>query len=492
MKRRTTAAIGLLVAATATAGLVGLSTTTASAQDATATAASAAQGFARHDGAPGADLRLDRTVQVPGGSVAHFQQYLSGRPLLGAEVVVQLDERGTLHGTTGAVSRVSRSKAGKPARTEASAERTARVSLRKAGAAQVDAAAPAETDLAWYDAAVFRGERSTGDVTLVHDVAVAPTAVDAVGGRVIVDAESGTPLYTETTQREATNRRVCDARGQYVTNLDCPSPVRTEGSAASSVTEVNTAYDRLGSTSAFYTNRFGYDLTTRIGSGALRATVRACYRDAGGDYGCPMENAFWTGRSMVFGTGFASADDVVSHELTHGVIQNTANLTYSYEAGAINESMADVFGELEDLSNGVGTDTSTSRWLLGEDLPIGAIRDMRTPERGSQPSTYKGQYWATGSSDNGGVHTNSGVGNKAAFLVTDGGSFNGQSIVGLGQTKAEQLYWRTLNALTSSATYAQLGQALNGSCSALASSGTAGFTSSDCQQVAKVVTATRM
>ncbi len=329
-------------------------------------------------------------------------------------------------------------------------------------------------------------------MTLVHDVEVTPTAVDAVGGRVLVDANDGTPVYTETTQRDATNRRVCDARNQYVTNLDCPSPVRTEGSAASSVSEVNVAYDQLGATSSFYTSRFGYDLSTQIGGGALRATVRACYRDSGGDYGCPMENAFWTGRSMVFGQGFASADDVVSHELTHGVIQNTADLVYSYEPGAINESMADVFGEFEDLDNGTGNDTSSARWLLGEDLPIGAIRDMKTPERGSQPSSYRGQYWQSGSSDNGGVHTNSGVGNKAAYLITDGGTFNGQTITGLGQAKAEQLYWRTLNALTSSSNYAQLGQTLKSSCSALASGGTAGFTSTDCQQVSKVVTATRM
>ncbi len=491
MTRKMMGCVAALVTATTAAGIVGLGSTSASARDEAPTAA-AADSYARHHGAPRADLRLDRTVQVPGGSVAHFQQYLAGKPVIGAEVVVQLDARGKIHGTTGAVTSAPRSVVAAPARTEASAEKTAKASLRKAGAQEVDATAAAATDLAWYDAGLFKGAASKGAVTLVHDVEVTPTAVDAVGGRVLVDANDGTPVYTETTQRDATNRRVCDARNQYVTNLDCPSPVRTEGSAASSVSEVNVAYDQLGATSSFYTSRFGYDLTTQIGGGALRATVRACYRDSGGDYGCPMENAFWTGRSMVFGQGFASADDVVSHELTHGVIQNTADLVYSYEPGAINESMADVFGEFEDLDNGTGNDSSSARWLLGEDLPIGAIRDMKTPERGSQPSSYRGQYWQSGSSDNGGVHTNSGVGNKAAYLITDGGTFNSQTITGLGQAKAEQLYWRTLNALTSSANYAQLGQTLNSSCSALASSGTAGFTSSDCQQVSKVVTATRM
>lgn len=492
MTRRITGCVGILTTATVAAGLIGLGTTSASAQGEASTVESAARTYARHHGAPRADLRLDRTVQVPGGSVAHFQQYLSGTPVLGAEVVVQLDAEGAIHGTSGAVSQVPRSRTLAPARTEASAERTARTALRKAGAPAVDATTTARTDLAWYDASLFTGTSSTGDVTLVHDVEVTPTAVDAVGGRVLVDASSGTPVYTETSQRDATNRQVCDADGQYVSDLDCPNPVRTEGSASSSVDEVNVAYDQLGATSSFYNDRFGYDLSTKVGEGALRATVRACYRDSGGDYGCPMENAFWTGRSMVFGAGFASADDVVSHELTHGVIQNTADLIYSYEPGAINESMADVFGEFEDLDNGVGNDAASARWLLGEDLPTGAIRDMKTPERDSQPSTYRGRYWQSGTSDNGGVHANSGVGNKAAFLITDGGSFNGQSIVGLGQAKAEQLYWRTLNALTSTATYAQLGRTLKSSCSALVSSDTAGFTSSDCEQVGKVVTATGM
>ena len=73
---------------------------------------------------------------------------------------------------------------------------------------------------------------------------------------------------------------------------------------------------------------------------------------------------------MVFGDArtFAQADDVIGHELTHGVTEHESNLFYYYQSGAINESLSDVFGELIDLTNGTGTDTPAVRWLLGEDV----------------------------------------------------------------------------------------------------------------------------
>ncbi len=78
----------------------------------------------------------------------------------------------------------------------------------------------------------------------------------------------------------------------------------------------------------------------------LLSTVRFCPDVA---Y-CPYANAFWDGSQMTFGDGFASADDVVGHELTHGVTQFTSGLLYYYQSGAINESMSDVMGELFDQS----------------------------------------------------------------------------------------------------------------------------------------------
>ena len=95
--------------------------------------------------------------------------------------------------------------------------------------------------------------------------------------------------------------------------------------------------------------------------------------------GTPYQNAFWNGTQMVYGEGFASADDVVAHELSHAVTERSANLLYYNQSGALNESFSDIFGETIDLTNGVGNDGPAVRWQLAEDLSIGAIRHMMTP-----------------------------------------------------------------------------------------------------------------
>src|SRR6185369_6471708 len=99
-------------------------------------------------------------------------------------------------------------------------------------------------------------------------------------------------------------------------------------------------------------------------------------------------NAFWNGSQMVYGNGYASADDVVGHELTHAVTERTAGLFYYMQSGALNESFSDIFGETIDLGStvGGGNDTLAARWLLGEDLLIGAIRNMSDPTVFGDPS----------------------------------------------------------------------------------------------------------
>jgi Thermolysin metallopeptidase, alpha-helical domain/Fibronectin type III domain len=194
----------------------------------------------------------------------------------------------------------------------------------------------------------------------------------------------------------------------------------------------------------------------------------------------------------------------VAHELSHGVTQHTSGLVYWYQSGAINESMSDVFGELVDLSDGIGNDDPSVRWQLGEDLPSipgeDLTRNLRDPLAHGQPDRVNGSFWTSSGSDSGGVHTNSGVGNKAAYLITDGtagepgGTFNGQTIpVGLGVEKASQIYWRTEQLLTPGADYSDLANALVAACSSLAAGGIAGITASDCSDVvAKATVATQM
>ena len=89
---------------------------------------------------------------------------------------------------------------------------------------------------------------------------------------------------------------------------------------------------------------------------------------------------------MVYGDGFAAADDVVGHELTHGVTDFSSQLFYFYQSGAMNESFSDIWGEFVDLTNGAGNDSPGVRWLMGEDIPVGgAIRDMQNPPAFGDP-----------------------------------------------------------------------------------------------------------
>lgn len=161
------------------------------------------------------------------------------------------------------------------------------------------------------------------------------------------------------------------------------------------------------------------------------------------DDGTGLDNAYWNGKIIAYGNGnkafkpLAGALDVAGHEMTHGVIQNTANLQYKSQSGAINESMADVFGAMIERSN----------WTMGEGViktagyfPSGALRDLSNPNQGGkdrdpngyQPATMS-QYENT-NDDNGGVHINSGIPNFAFYKFA--------SVV--GKDKAEKVYYRAL------------------------------------------------
>ena len=159
------------------------------------------------------------------------------------------------------------------------------------------------------------------------------------------------------------------------------------------------------------------------------------------DDGKGLDNAYWNGQIMAYGNGrllkpLAGALDVAGHEMTHGVIQNTANLQYKSQSGAINESLADVFGTMIDRAN----------WTMGESiatpavLPSGAVRDLSNPNQGGktrdpngyQPATMS-QYENT-TEDNGGVHINSGIPNFAFYKFA----------TAVGKDKAEKVYYRAL------------------------------------------------
>ncbi|MCF6136687.1 M4 family metallopeptidase [Pseudalkalibacillus berkeleyi] len=174
-------------------------------------------------------------------------------------------------------------------------------------------------------------------------------------------------------------------------------------------------------------------------------------------YGRDYNNAGWTGSQMVYGDGDGSTFtylsgslDVIGHELTHAVTDSTADLIYQNESGALNEAMSDVFGTLVEFHANNDPD-----WLMGEDIYTpgisgDALRSMADPTTSGDPDHYSDRY--TGTADNGGVHTNSGIINKAAYLLSEGGTHYGVNVSGVGKDKMGDIFYRALTTYYTAST----------------------------------------
>ena len=205
--------------------------------------------------------------------------------------------------------------------------------------------------------------------------------------------------------------------------------VRGEGKPATSDASVNRAYDGLGDTWKLYWSAFQRDSLDGEG---LELVASVHYQEQ-------YDNAFWDGQQMVFGDGdgtyfndFTSSVDVIGHELTHGVTQYTAGLTYVTQSGALNESLSDCFGSMV-KQQALGQDAADADWLIGEGLFTAkvngvALRSMKAPGtayddpvlgKDPQPADMDGyvRLPADSQHDNGGVHTNSGIPNRAFYLA---------------------------------------------------------------------------
>ncbi|ENQ3106326.1 peptidase M4 family protein [Bacillus cereus] len=199
---------------------------------------------------------------------------------------------------------------------------------------------------------------------------------------------------------------------------------------------------------------------------------RNSYNDAGAPlkstvhYGKNYNNAFWNGSQMVYGDGdgytfipFSGGIDVIGHELTHAVTEYSSNLIYQNESGALNEAFSDIFGTLIEYYDNRNPD-----WEVGEDIYTpgtagDALRSMSDPTKYGDPDHYSKRY--TGTSDNGGVHTNSGIINKAAYLLANGGTHYGVTVNGIGKDKVGAIYYRANSVyLTESTTFSQARAAL--------------------------------
>lgn len=160
-------------------------------------------------------------------------------------------------------------------------------------------------------------------------------------------------------------------------------------------------------------------------------------------FGVDFPNAFWSGKAMFFGDNFTRSIDVTGHELTHGVISNTGDggiLTYHNQPGALNESMADIFGEMVEHFTAGAAD-----WLKGDELegdPIQNYADPNTLKQGPYTNPARMSQFVqlpdSPQGDNGGVHINSSIINHAFWHLAVGGP---QAI---GVPDASRIFYRAM------------------------------------------------
>ncbi|MEU4346195.1 M4 family metallopeptidase [Streptomyces sp. NPDC023838] len=207
---------------------------------------------------------------------------------------------------------------------------------------------------------------------------------------------------------------------------------RSEDGPPSADDSVNRAFDGLGTTHDFYREVFGRD---SIDDRGMRL-------DGHVHFSANYNNAFWDGREMVFGDGdgkvftdFTQSPDVIGHELTHGVTEHTAGLAYHNQSGALNESISDVFGSLAKQWS-LKQSAEEADWLIGPEVftpgvEADALRSLKAPGQaydnalfGKDPQPDHMSKFVnlpdTDRGDNGGVHINSGIPNKAFYLTAVG------------------------------------------------------------------------
>ena len=227
--------------------------------------------------------------------------------------------------------------------------------------------------------------------------------------------------------------------------------VRQEGDPPVADAIVNTVYDAAGDVFNLY-----YDNWRRNSlDGAGLTLVQSVHHRKN------FNNAFWDGTQMAYGdgdgvifTGFAVLS-VVGHELSHGVVQYSGGLEYRDQAGALNESFADVFGVLSEQYKHKQSPADAS-WLvgagiLGPNIQGQALRSMKAPGTayndpvlGQDPQPFHMDLYVNTSSDNGGVHINSGIPNHAFYLLA-------QYLGGFAWEKAGKIWYDAMQAINNPA-----------------------------------------
>lgn len=459
-------------------------------------------------------LRVRRDPDIPGQSVVHVRQQVDGVPVFGSSgrvlmgpslAVTQLTTTFSTVAIEGTTPGIGKERAIQVARERLRAQLQSRASDRSLDRLRnsIDAARTSAS-LVVFDPALVRSKGSKPGPARLSWM----TMIDSY--RFFVDAKSAEVLFFYRDQRWAALRQVFDLETRQVFPgtkvLDDLSGDRREPLAP----DAEHAYINAGLVTEFYARRFGrHGLLEREDTEVLAAYVR--FGNMKNAYWCTHES-FYCPRAdaMVYGAAMPSAVDIVAHEMTHGVISVEANLSYVNESGAVNEALADIFGTLIEFDVSPGT----ANWVLGERIPgysiTAPLRSMANPNLSDldgntlfdrkngystsnqgQPDHYSDYVHpddplcaSTRDVDNGCVHFNSGIFNKFAFLVAEGGRHRGIVVKGIGRQKLGRIAYRALVAhLNPSSGLKESARAFYDACGELAHFGTLEFAAVDCNNV---------
>ena len=454
----------------------------------------------------------------PGQYVAQVEQRVGGVPVFGSSAKLTLNRSLDVTQLTASFSAAPISTT-EPQISEADAVQSARTALSEnlqahpgddpfRGSARV-AEMPATASVTVFDPAVLRTIAPPGPARLAWLVTIASF-------RIFIDAQNRAVLHLYRDQHSNLTRKVFDLSGGTThpgvavfdesTSLTAPDPGE----------DAKLAFENSRKVYDYFKSKFGRDSFDDsdgdgpLGGSALESNVR---------YGT-IKNAFWCVRAdlecpkadvMIYGPGYAGALDVVGHEMTHGIIAHEANLVYDSQPGAVNESLADIFGTLIEHEQGGGN------WTIGESLPgfsaAVPLRSLADPHLTGPDGvshfdkntryaaeTNRGQpdhmsdlmnrthklCSSTGDFFNGCVHFNSGILNKAAFLISQGGTHRGVTVSGIGDEKLGRIAYRALTTkLNSASDFSDTGDAFLLSCTDFSNVGQFGFVAADCINVEK-------
>lgn len=442
------------------------------------------------------ELNVHAVTTTPERSYIRIKQQYGEIPVHGAEIVMQLEPDGTVKSFLADIMTETGGLDADPASTEPGLERDGAgdAALAIANRLLQKAQEDYQADIAF---AVEAGEidaemaqeffdRASGAVARLSDegqlLIYSPHVIGAVGDntlvwafksddtegimcpvQVFVDADTGELAHLNPLAAHARNRRLYDNKLNGDPGIPSATLRRTEASGPVTIfqtihfADFNAHWDILGYTYNYFNNNHGWDAMNGVG-GTIYSYMR--WR--------AEPNAFYMFDDdlMKFGTfGFAVSDDIVGHEFTHGVLWHAAGLNYVLESGAIHETLADMWGEFIDWSCPIlGNDQASNKWKIGETTGSGVLRNMKNPPAKNDPDRYQGTYWyyfPTGSltdeewweANDIFVHRNNGVGNKLAYLLTDGDTFNGKTINGMGEAVVRNLYWEAVQLMPTNLGY---------------------------------------